>query len=95
MISYDMNRLLAAARTTTPTTDVFSPVTPPIDGTRQPAGKDVFVKDTTIPTTAIDAIRTETAAQEAAATAAAAAGQNNMLLFGLVGIVSLYFLAKK
>ena len=90
-----MDRLLAAARTTTPTTDIFSPVTPPADGSRQPTGKDEFVKDTTKPTTAIDAIRTQTAAQQAAATAAAAAKQNNMLLFGLVGIVALYFLAKK
>lgn len=92
MMSYDMNRLLASARTTNSTTDVFSPVTPPADGSRQPAGKDEFVKDTTKPATAIDAIRQETAAQQAAA---AAAGQNNMLLFGLVGIVALYFLAKK
>ena len=87
-----MDRLLASARTTTPTTDVFSNVTPPADGSRQRPGSDEFVKDTRQPVTARDAIRTETAAQQAAA---AAAGQNNMLLFGIVGVLALYFLAKK
>lgn len=40
MITYDMNRLLAAARTNTGTTgntDIFNPTQPPVDpGTRQP-----------------------------------------------------------